>query len=71
MEVTRCAATWRPRIWGEAGTFLASDGADASTGQLIYVDFACQITGVWGNEARQLAHRSLRVQSGIGGAVRI
>jgi enoyl-[acyl-carrier-protein] reductase (NADH) len=46
MEVTRCAATWCPRIWGEAGTFLASDGADASTGQAIYVDCACQITGV-------------------------
>jgi hypothetical protein len=90
-----------PEELGQAGRSLASNGADARTGQLNYVDCACKITEVRGGEtgqarfgmetesrsaemrreleapsgfdpsARQLAHRSLRVQSGIGGAVRI
>jgi hypothetical protein len=36
---------------GATGTFLASDGGDASTGQVICVDCACQIIGMRGGKA--------------------
>ena len=42
-----------PGELGQAGTSLPSGGADARTGQLIYVDCACKITEVRGGEAGQ------------------